>query len=191
MSYLKQLSKDQIQKLMFSLIGLVLLLYVYFTFFLGPLNRSRQNALSAIQDRQTKLSTSAEEISKAARLEQTAKEASQRFAMLKRLNPEGAPLAWFPPRMKTFFSGQGIDKAVARLENSNAFTDPELSGWAKYNWIIELPQADYAALGRAMAELENTEPLLMIRKLNISTSQEQPQFQKVELAASDIITEKR
>jgi len=41
-----KLSKDQIQKIGLSLTGLVFLLYIYFNFFLGPLNRSR-NALAA------------------------------------------------------------------------------------------------------------------------------------------------
>ena len=186
-----KLTKDQIQKLVLSTMGLVFLLYVYFTFFLGPLNRSRQSALVEIKDREAKLSSSAEEVSKAAKLEQTAKSAAERFAVLKRFNPEGAPLAWFPPRMKTFFTSQGIDKAVARLESSSPFNEGELSGWAKYNWIIELPQADYGTMGRAVAELENSEPLLAIRKLNINVAQDHPQFQRVDLAVTDIISEKR
>jgi hypothetical protein len=186
-----KLTKDEIQKLALSVIGLLFLLYVYFTFFLGPLNRSRQSALVEIKDRQAKLDSSAEEISKAAKLEQTASNASERFATLKYLNPEGAPLAWFPPRVKTFFANQGIDKAVARLENSSPFSEADLSEWAKYSWIVELPQTDYGVLGRAIAELENTEPLLAIKKLNIGPIKENPQFQKVELSVTNIITQKR
>jgi hypothetical protein len=186
-----KLTKDQIQKLVLSVIGLLVLLYVYFTFFLGPLNRSRQNALAETKDRQAKLSTSAQEISQAAKLEQRAKASAERFATLKRSNPEGAPLAWFPPRIKTLFATLGIERAVARLEGTTGFSEPELAGWSKYNWIIELPQADYGALGRAIAELENSEPLLNIRRLNISASQDQPQFQKVDLAMTDIISDTR
>jgi len=53
-----------------------------------------------------------------------------------------------------------------------------------------LPQADFASLGTAIAELENTEPLLSIARLHIQTLPNQPQFQHVELAAASII-EKR
>ena len=186
-----KLTKDQIQKLGLSAMGMVFLLYVYFTFFLGPLNRSRQSALVEITDRQAQLGSASEEISKAAKLEQKARNDAEHFAMLKRFNPEGAPLAWFPPRMKTLFANQGIDKAAARLEGSSPFNEKELSGWAKYNWIIELPQADYGPLGRAVAELENSEPLLTIRRLRISAAQDQPQFQKVDLGVMDIISDKR
>ena len=45
-------------------------------------------------------------------------------------------------------------------ESSNAFKQPELSDWIKDTWTIELPSSDYDALGQAIADLENTEPLL-------------------------------
>jgi hypothetical protein len=182
-----QLSKDQVQKLVLSAIGFVILLYVYFTFFLGPLNRSRAAMLVTIQDRQSKLDASKDEMKKAVSLEKQAITATSRFAALRALNPEGAPIAWFPPRIKTFFANQQIDKAVARLENSAAFKEAELSGWMKYTWLIDLPQADFASLGTAIAELENTEPLLSITRLHIQSLVNQPQFQHIELAAASII----
>ncbi|PYL85237.1 MAG: hypothetical protein DMF17_09265 [Verrucomicrobia bacterium] len=187
---LPKLTKDQVQKLAFSAIGFVFLLYVYFTFFLGPLNRSRAAMLVTIRDLQSKLDESKDEMKKAVSLEKQAITATSHFAALKALSPEGAPIAWFPPRLKTFFAQQQIDKAVAHLENSTAFKEAELSGWTKYNWLIDLPQADFASVGTAIAELENTEPLLSITRLHIQTLANQPQFQHVELAAASII-EKR
>ena len=41
---MNKLTKDQIQKLGLSAIGFVVLLYVYFSFFLGPLNKGRETA---------------------------------------------------------------------------------------------------------------------------------------------------
>src|ERR1700719_2422494 len=127
---LPKLTKDQVQKLSLSAMGLVFLLYVYFTFFLGPLNRSRAAMLVTIQDLQSKLDASKDKMKKAVSLEQQAKTATSRFATLRALNPEGAPIAWFPPRVKTFFANQQIDKAVALLTNSTAFKEAELSGRA-------------------------------------------------------------
>src|ERR1043166_5289789 len=101
-----KLDTEQIKKIGLSAMGLVFLLYVYFNFFLGPLNRTRDKALTEIKEMQAKLDGSKDEIAKAAKLEQTAKEATARFAALKALNPEGAPIAWFPPQIKTFFANQ-------------------------------------------------------------------------------------
>jgi hypothetical protein len=185
-----KLTKDQIKKLGLSIVGFVFLVYVYFTFFLGPLNRSRAATMTKINDRQAKLDTSKEEMAKATKLEQNAKTATDRFATLKKVNAEGAPIAWFPPRMKTFFANEQIDKAVARLEGNTPLKQDELSGWLKYNWVIDLPLADYSTVGKAIADLENSEPLLTVTRLSIHASPDYPQFQHVELAAANLIEKK-
>ena len=187
---LPKLSSDQIKKLALSAMGFVFLLYVYFTFFLGPLQRMRATALSQIADVQSKIDGSKSEMAKASNLERQAKDATTRFAALKALTPDGAPIAWFPPRMKTFFGNQQIDKAVARLESNTAFKQPELSGWTKYNWLIDLPQADFAAIGKSIADLENNEPLLSISKLSIHVLPNDPQFQQVAIAATTVIQQR-
>ena len=187
---LPKLSKEQIKKVSLSAMGFVFLLYVYFTFFLGPLQRSRASTLAQIADRQKKIDSSKSEVTKTGNLERQAKDAMARFAALKALTPEGAPIAWFPPRMKTFFANEGLDRAVARLESNTNFKQTELAAWTKYNWLIELPQSDFAALGKSIAELENTQPLLSITKLTIHVLPETPQFQQVAIAATTVI-EKR
>lgn len=63
------LNKNQVQKLALSAMGFVFLLYVYFTFFLGPLNTSREATLAAIQDCQKKIDSSKSEMSKATNLD--------------------------------------------------------------------------------------------------------------------------
>jgi hypothetical protein len=170
--------------------GFVFLLYVYFTFFLGPLQKARASTLTQIADTQKKIDTSKSEVTKAATLERQAKDAMTRFSALKALAPEGAPIAWFPPKMKTFFGSQGVDRAVARLESNTNFKQSELGAWTKFNWLIDLPQADFASVGKSIAELENTQPLLSITKLSIHVLPEQPQFQQVAIAATTVI-EKR
>ena len=182
-----RLSKDQIQKVALTGVGFVILLYVYFSFFLGPLNRSRNTMLASIADKQAKLNSSQENLTKTAKLELQAKTATAKFSALKDLSPEGAPIAWFPPRIKLFFANQQIDKATARLENNSAFKQAELANWMKYVWLIDVPQADYARLGKAIAELENTEPLLAVTKLSIKATTDQPEFQQVVLSATTVI----
>jgi hypothetical protein len=179
-----KLSKDQIQKLLLSSMGFVGLLYVYFSFFLGPLNTSRDSTLTQINELQDKVANSKNEINKTAKLEKQATAATTRFAALKALSPEGAPIAWFPPRMKTFFASQEIDKVTARMESSGPYKEPDLANWIRYGWIIDIPQADFSTLGKAVAALENTEPLLSISRISIKALAEDPQFQQVTMNAS-------
>src|SRR5438045_8327868 len=127
--------------------GLIGLLYVYFTFFLGPLNKSRNSIQGKINGLQEKVASSKAEISKATKLEATAHAATVRYDALRALSPDGAPIAWFPPRMKTFFAGQQIDKVMTRLETSRAFKEKELAGWTRYIWKVDLPLEYLGSLG--------------------------------------------
>lgn len=179
-----KLSKDQFKKLFLSSMGFVVLVYVYFSFFLGPLNTSRDAAVAQIDELQGKIANSKNELTKTAKLEKQAEAATTRFAALKALSPEGAPIAWFPPRIKTFFANQEIDKASARLESNNTYKEADLANWTRYGWVIELPQADFSTLGKAIAALENAEPLLSITRINIHTLSDDAQFQQVTLNAS-------
>jgi hypothetical protein len=185
-----KMSKDQIKKLMLSAMGFVVLIYVYFSFFLGPLNTSRDSMLGQIAELQGKVSGSKTELTKTAKLEKQAETATKRFAALKALSPEGAPIAWFPPRMKAFFANQEIDKATARLESNAVYKESDLANWMRYNWVIELPQADFSTLGKALAALENGEPLMSIMRINIKALPDDPQFQQVTLNASTAIVKR-
>lgn len=180
-------TKDQIQKLALSGIGLIVLLYVYFHFFLGPLNKGRTASATSIADVQSKLASSKSEMQKTIKLEQQAGTATARFAALKALSPEGAPIAWFPPRVKLFFTNHQIEKATVRLDSSAAYKEPEMAEWQRHTWSIELPQTDFATLGKAIAALENREPLLSISRISIKALVNDPQFQQVSLTAHSAI----
>lgn len=185
-----KLTKDQVQKLALSTLGFIALVYVYFAFFLGPLNRSRASMLAKMDELQAKIGSSKGEMAKATNLERQASAATSRYAALKSLSPEGAPIAWFPPRMKVFFNTHGVDKVTARLDSASPFKEPELSAWTRNTWIIELPQTDFITLGNAIAALENTEPLMSVTRLNMKAVADAPQFQQVTLSASTTLVKR-
>jgi hypothetical protein len=183
-------NKEQIKKLVLGVICLSGLLYVYFVFIIGPLNRSEAATQAKIQELQSKTAASKGEIAKAAKLEENARAATSHYETLRALSPEGAPIAWFPPHIKTFFAEQHIDKATARLDSTTACKEKELTAWSRSTWTIDLPQAEFVTLGKAIAKLENSEPLLSIKKLTIHGSTETPQFQQVALSVSTLIDNK-
>ena len=146
--------------------------------------------LTTITDLQNKVAQSKSQIAKASNLERQAKTATARFAELKAFTPEGAPIAWFPPRMKAFFSARGIDKASARLEASEVFKEPELASWMEYHWQLELPKADFEPLGKAIADLENNEPLLSIVGFKIHAIADDPQNQIINLTVTTALAQR-
>lgn len=185
-----KLTKDQIQKIGLSAFGFVALVYCYFNFFLGPLNKSRAAMTVTIAKVQAKTASSLTEMKKTANLEVQAKEATVRYEALKATTADGAPIAWFPPKIRTFFGDQGISKVTARLESSADFKQTELSDWVKDTWAIDLPQSEYGDLGKAIAELENGEPLLAIQHIVIRAVPDEPQYQQVSLIAQTALLKK-
>jgi hypothetical protein len=182
-----KLNKDQIQKIVLSLLGFIGLVYCYFTFFLGPLDKSRAAMAQAISETQAKTASSKTELKKTANLEIQAKEATSRYEALKATTQEGAPIAWLPPKLRNFFDEHGIEKAGVRLEASSNFKEPELSDWIKDVWAIDLPAADFEAFGKAVADLENSEPLFAMQRISIHAAPEDPQFQQVALSAQTVL----
>ena len=55
--------------------------------------------------------------------------------------PEGAPVAWFPPRIQDFFKRQGIERVATRLNNEMA--DKDLPGFRRLFWSIDLPKIGF------------------------------------------------
>jgi hypothetical protein len=184
------LKSEQIKKMVLGAFCLIGLLYVYFAFFLGPLHRSEATMKARIDDLQGKIASSKGEIAKGARLEESARAATGHYDALRALTPDGAPIAWFPPKLKNFFAEQHIDKATVKLDSTAPSKEKELSNWSRYTWSVDLPQADFVTLGRAIARLENSEPLLTIKKLTIRASTESPQLQQVTLTLSTLLDKK-
>jgi hypothetical protein len=79
---------------------------------------------------------------------------------------------------------------VARLLTSASAKDRALADWTKYSWQINLPETDYGTFGKAIADLENAEPLLCVNRVSIHTVASDPALQQVELVATNNIQTK-
>ena len=76
------MNKEQTKKIILGAFGVIGLLYVYFVFFLGPLNKSRYSMAGRMAEIQNKLTSSKTEIANAAKLEANARAARARQAEL-------------------------------------------------------------------------------------------------------------
>ncbi|CAN5692086.1 hypothetical protein BH20VER1_BH20VER1_20740 [soil metagenome] len=123
-----KLTKNQTQKLVLGVIGFFVMLYVYSSFFLGPLNQSRTTMERTVADLQVKLDASESQVTKARKLEIEASTATAKFTALKALSQGGAPIAWFPPRMRLFFANQTIERVTARLEANGPYPPARAGG---------------------------------------------------------------
>ena len=180
-----KLGKEEIQKIVLSVMLFAGVIYGYFSFLLGPLDKSEANAKATIATLEPQIAEAKKQSIKTSAMEHDASATDQ---MLKRINaliPEGAPVAWFPPRMAEFFKQHGIDKAVTHL--TTEAPEKDLTGFRKLGWTIDLPRAEFATLGAALAALENDEPLLEINNVSVDAGKEEPQFQHATLIVSTLV----
>jgi len=179
-----KLEQAQIKKIGLSVAVLAVLLYVYFAFLLGPLQQAVHNQTSGIASLEPQIADAKKQISKTAELEKQAPQATAFLNNLKNSIPDGAPIAWFPPKMADFFRSHGIGKCTTHLISESA--DP-MPGFRKLVWSVDVPKAEFIPLGVAISSLENEEPLLNILNVSIDAAREDAQYQHATLILSTLV----
>ena len=173
-----KLNKDQIQKIVLSSLMMIALIYCYFTFLIDPLGRRDKNNAAAIEELDGKLATARTAIKRSKSVQDQAKTAEETLAQVGDMVPEGAPIAWFPPRIKAFFDRHNLKNTTVQSMGEDAI-DPTLGGYRAARWSINIPQTGMAQLGIALAGLENEEKLLEITRLQITSVADSPEKQRV------------
>jgi len=179
-----KLEQEQIKKIGITVGALVALLYGYFAFLLGPLKDGEHKATTGIASLQPQIADAKKQISKTADLEQRAPAATAFLNDLKNAIPDGAPIAWFPPKMADFFKSRGIDKSTTHMVSESP--DP-MPGFRRIVWSVDLPKVEFIPLGIAISTLENDEPLLNILNVSIDATREDAQYQHATLILSTLV----
>jgi len=180
-----KLGKEEIQKIVLGAILLAGLIYCYFAMLLGPLSTGQAKAQKTIATLDPQIAEAKKQVQKTEAVKKQAPTANAVMEQLKAGIPEGAPVAWFPPRMADFFKRQGIDKTLTRL--TNEFPEKDLPGFRKLVWMIDVPKVEFAPLGIAIAGLENEEPLLEVTNVSIEAVKEDPQYQHAILTVATLV----
>jgi hypothetical protein len=179
-----KIGKDEFQKIFLSALLILGVVYCYFTMLLGPLGRQEAAANARIAELGPKIEAARKQVKKTNNLEQRAPASLAVLDSINSLIPDGAPIAWFPPRLGDFFKRQGIEKVATRL--TNEFAEKDLTGYRSLAWSLDVPKAEFVSLAIAVAGLENEEPLLDISQLEITTAKDDVQYQHALLSLSSI-----
>jgi hypothetical protein len=180
-----KLGKDEIQKLVLGLLLFFGLIYSYFDLLLGPLSKKQEATRQSISSLGPEIANAKAQIQKTRQLEATAEAAQLTARQVDAMIPEGSPVAWFPTRMNEFFKKQGIDKTMTRMNGELA--DKELPGFRKIVWGVDLPRVEFVNFARAVAALENEEPLFEITALQIDASREDVEAQHALLTLNNLV----
>ncbi len=172
-----KLNKDQIQKIGLSAMMLVGVVYAYSEFLLGPLQQERAVATASLAALDPQVTAAKKQIARTKGLEAKEPATNLLIQQVGDMIPEGAPVAWFPPRLTDFFKRNGIEKVAARMNNES--TEKDLPGFRRINWSLDIPSAEFVKFIAALSSLENEEPLFEVQALEVDTSRDSTQFQHI------------
>jgi len=176
---MKKFNKDQIQKMALSGLMLVILIYCYFQYLLGPLDRAQKLNTAAIGTLQGQVETARKQV-KLGRNAVARSEASvATMQSIEGLIPKEAAIAWFPPLVNQFFQKHGIPKVALQLRSTEPVGGEGLERFKYFSWDVTFPHASFATAISALSDFENEMPLLAIRSIKVDASSETPEQQRV------------
>ena len=184
---MNKLNKDQVQKIFLSALLMIGLVYCYFTFLIDPLTKRDTNNAVALEDLSGKLEKAKGEVKRSHAAQDQAKSAEETLAQVGDMIPEGAPIAWFPPRLHAFFDRHNLKNVAIQTSGIDAEPSKDLGGFRNAKWTVDLPQAGIAQLGIAVAGLENEEKLLEINHLQIAAVSDAPEKQHVTMNVQTLL----
>jgi hypothetical protein len=180
-----KLSKPQQQKVVLGAMLMVGVIYAVNEFLLSPLALERVALADEMTSNEPKLSEMRGQMARTKGLEEKAPLATQTLSQVAAMIPDGAPIAWFPPKISDFFKAGGVEKAVAKFGNETL--EKDLPGYRKLSWSVEIPSCDFLRFATTMAKLENAEPLVEFTGFELQSNREQADSQRALLSVNNII----
>jgi hypothetical protein len=180
-----KLNKNQQQKIILGVMLLGGVIYTANQFLLSPLAVERAKLSEEITANEPKLREMRGQIARTKGFEEKAPQSANLMAQVDSMIPNGAPIAWFPPKVSDFFKANGVDKAVAKFGTESV--EKELNGYRRLTWSIDIPDADFLRFAHALSKLENAEPLFEFAGFEIKANREQPDSQRILLSVQNII----
>ncbi len=180
-----KLGKDEIQKLVLGGLLLVGVVYSYFDLLLFPLKKRQEATLKSTVALGPEIQNAQAQIKKTQDLERTVPEKMVVLRQVDAMIPEGSPVAWFPTKVGDFFRRQGIEKATTKINSETP--EKDLPGFRRLAWGIDLPKVAYGQFGSAISALENEDPLLEIRTMQIDASRDDAETQRSTITVNNLV----
>jgi len=181
-------TKEQLQKAVLATLLCGGGLWYYAFEMLGPLAKREAAALKEISTLEPQIKEAKSKIVRTNAIEAGdvhAVEAQRAYAVMKAKIPGGQPVAWLPTRFAEFFKQQGIGKPTFRCNPEP--NESDFPGYKGSSWTIEFPGVGFAALGEALAGLENQEGLMQITNLQIDSVATDAELHRVQLTISTLV----
>ena len=180
-----KLNKDQQQKIVLGTMLMFGIIYATNEFLLSPLALERAGIAEEITKAEPQVREMRGQIARTRALAVKGPLATKTIAQVNAMIPDGAPIAWCPPKIAEFFKTNGVEKTTARMNNEAP--EKDLAGYRRLMWTIEIPNAEFASLATALSKFENAEPLFEFTGLENQASLDSATAQRATFTVQNII----
>lgn len=181
-----KLEKEEQQKLILGALMLVGVIYGYFNVLLGPAKMQQANAEKSIAALKPQIDEAKKQIKTTQDLEAEAPKSQALINQINTMIPDGSPVSWFPPRVVEFFKHHKIEKIADPRMIGDPVPEKDLPGYRRLTWMLDLPHVEFVPLAAALADLENSEPLLEINKIEIGSNREETGFEYILISVNNL-----
>lgn len=180
-----KLNKDQQQKIALGVMLMFGVIYATNEFLLSPLAAERLGLSEEMTTAEPRIRDMKGQLARVRGLAEKGPAADKTLAQVNAMIPEGSPIAWFPPKIADFFKNNGVDKAVAKLNNESP--EKELTGYRRLVWSIDIPNADFVSFASSLSKLENEEPLFEFSGFELQATRERVDTVRASVTVQNII----
>ncbi len=167
---------ENTKRLTLSGLVLIVLVYVFYSFLLGPAFKSITTGKQRIAALDKSIATANSAINRVSNMRAQLNGFADLETTLFANQPGGDPIAWFPPRVENFFKKAGIPRCLATL---SAPSETEIPGFRTYRCTIQFPSVSFMQFGAALAAFENHDNLIEVRSISIDAQADNPGLQLI------------
>lgn len=171
-----KLSKENKQKVILGCMLFVGLVVSYFMYLVTPTKEAKIAAEAELLKLQPQIKAAKAQIAKVAAMETDAPRSKLLIDQVESMIPQGAPVAWFPPKLEEILKNCGVEKSVISM--SAETPDKDLKNYKRINWTVEIPRITFYDFCKTLQTLENKEPLIEIMNVTLEASGTEPEYQK-------------
>lgn len=171
---MKQLNKEQIQKLVLIAIGALVGIYVLVVYLIGPASADIKKFEKQAEDLTKQIAAAEKEVARIRGGQTQAVQDKEYVQAFESHMPDTLPMAFYPPEIVNVFS----ESKVTTTQPANFGLQPALSTlgnhYVRHGWLFNINGISYHALGEAQATMENAKPLWEVISLEITAQPQDP-----------------
>lgn len=164
------MDKEQIQKIVIAVIGVIVAYYVCFSMIIWPAQMKMESNAKAVEKLQKEIRTAEGKINQVKLAENEQDANGKMVEYFKSLMPNEPPKTFYPPEINKIFKDQNVQISQPLVSSIPANFSDITGDFARYGWVFGIGEITYHDFGRLQAEIENKNSLWEFAEIEITAN---------------------